>query len=655
MEEQHDRGEEERLHASNAPSDGHEPPSGNGLSHRLARTFGWLDRYRELRLTGADIGLLSTSTLRKWLPIALLIGAVAGVGAIVFFAAIQWATQLFLGQLVGYLPPSPSGEGGEGIVAMARPWLLPLVVALGGLISGLIVFTWAPEAEGHGTDAAIAAFHHQEGYIRPRVPLIKLISSAITIGSGGSGGREGPTAQISAGFGSLLGRWLKLDAHDRRIAVATGIGAGIGAIFRAPLGGAVLAAEILYKDDLEPEAVIPGLVASVVGYTIFGAWAGWTPIFGDQNALGFDQPIQLLYYGLLGIVCGLVGVLYAKTFYGITHLFHRLHIPRAIKPAIGGLIVGLIGLVIPQALGMGYGWVQVGMDQRLLGLPLWLVLVIPFAKIVATSLSIGSGGSGGIFGPGMVIGGLLGASFWRLTVGFLPGMPTTAAPFVIVAMMALFGGIAHAPLAVMLMVGEMTGNLSLLAPAMIAVGIASWIVGQNSIYASQLPTRADSPAHRMELSFPLLSTLLVAKAMEPVAVLAGKTERLSDVETRLREAGRKRAAVVENGRLLGVVSLTDIARVPPNERPEVAVQEVMTADPVNIAQTETLDVALGHLSERRVSWLPVVDSPENLEVVGQLQTAAIVRAYRAQVSSGVRHMRGLVEEVAGQNGHRTSA
>ncbi|HEU0166937.1 MAG TPA: chloride channel protein [Chloroflexota bacterium] len=457
----------------------------------------WLGRYGTL-WTATRNGLASAPMLRKWLPIALLIGIVAGCGAIVFFAAIDAATHFFLGTLVGYLPPSPAGEGASGIQSMQRPWALPLVVALGGLLSGLIVFTWAPEAEGHGTDSAIAAFHFKGGYLRPRVPPIKLLASAITIGSGGSGGREGPTAQISAGFGSLLGTWLKLDDHDRRIAVATGIGAGIGAIFRAPLGGAVLAAEILYRDDLEPEALVPGLVASVVGYSIFGAWAGWTPIFGNQASLDFQQPIQLPWYALLGIACGLVGVLYSRTFYGVTHVFHELRLPRAVKPAIGGLLVGLMGLVLPQSLGMGYGWVQVGMDQRLLGLPLWVVLLIPFAKILATSLSIGSGGSGGIFGPGMVIGGLLGAGFWRLTDGILPGMPPTAAPFVIVAMMALFGGIAHAPLAVMLMVGEMTGNLSLLAPAMIAVGIASWVVGRNTIYTSQLPTRADSPAHRSE-------------------------------------------------------------------------------------------------------------------------------------------------------------
>jgi CIC family chloride channel protein len=238
----------------------------------------------------------------------------------------------------------------------------------------------------------------------------------------------------------------------------------------------------------------------------------------------------------------------------------------------------------------------------------------------------------------------LGASFWRLTVGVLPGVPQTAAPFVIVAMMALFGGIAHAPLAVMLMVSEMTGNLSLLAPAMLAVGLATWIVGENSIYTSQLPTRAQSPAHRLELSFPLLSRLSVKDAMEPVRVLVHRQDAVADVEARLKEAGVKRAAVVDAGRLVGVISLTDMARVAPEDWSGLTVKDLMTADPASVAATETLDVALGHLSDRRVSWLPVIDAVDSCRVIGQVQTQAIVRAYRSQVNQGVRGMRGLIAE-----------
>ncbi len=484
----------------------------------------------------------------KWLFISTLIGIVAGIGAIAFYAAIQFATGVFLKGLVGYQPPDPAGEGRPIIMsfwAAAHPWLLPVITTLGGLIAGIIVFSLAPEAEGHGTDAAIAAFH-QGKPIRARIPLVKLVASAITIGTGGSAGREGPAAQISAGFGSILATLLRLDTQDRRIALATGIGAGIGAIFRAPLGGAILAAEILYTSDLEVEAIIPALIASIVGYSIFGLWSGWDPIFTPPANLAFTSPPQLLYYVVLGILCGLLGLLYGHGFYGITHLFHRFRLPNWIKPAIGGLLVGLIGLLVPQALGMGYGWVQISMGSGLLSLPLWVIVLLPFAKILTTGLSIGSGGSGGIFGPGMVIGGMTGALLWRLSYHVLPGLPTTPGPFVIVGMMALFGGIAHAPLAVMLMVAEMTGNLSLLAPAMIAVSLAYLIVGNTTIYRSQLESRADSPAHRFQFTFPLLSTLLVRQAMVPVAVPLRENQTVAEAARLLAENDLRGAPVLSS-------------------------------------------------------------------------------------------------------------
>ena len=587
--------------------------------------------------------------LLKWLLISSLIGVVAGLGAIAFFAAIQFATTTFLGKIVGYLPPDPAGEGKTIVMpfwSSARPWLLPVLTTCGGLVAGIIVFTLAPEAEGHGTDAAIGAFHQGKA-IRARIPIIKLVASAITIGTGGSAGREGPAAQISAGFGSILATVLRLDVQDRRIALATGMGAGIGAIFRAPLGGAILAAEILYKNDFEVEAVIPALIASVVGYSVFGAWSGWSPIFATPSNLAFSSPPQLLYYVVIGGLCGLMGVLYARGFYGITHVFHRLHLPNWIKPGIGGLIVGLIGLVLPQALGMGYGWVQVSMGTGLLGIPLWVILLLPFAKILTTGLSIGSGGSGGIFGPGMVIGGMVGAVIWRLSYHVLPGIPPTPGPFVIVGMMALFGGIAHAPLAVMLMVAEMTGNLSMLAPAMIAVGISSIIVGKNTIYQSQVDTRADSPAHRLQLSFPLLSTLAVRQAMAPLTLRFSPTQTIAEAEKMLSSGLDSGAPVVdETNTLLGVLALVDIQRVPLEERSERRVREAMNKDVLVIYPDDTLDETLEQLTSHRVSWAPVVDV-ETLNgqqcVLGVLSAANIVRLYRETTAKDSRRMRGLVD------------
>ena len=402
---------------------------------------------------------------RKWVTIGVLIGVVAGLGAIAFFWSIDFATYIFLERLSGLTPPIPAGEGSTVVEPVARRWALPLVVALGGLLSGLIVFTLAPEAEGHGTDAAIDAFHQKAGRIRSHIPPVKLVASAIAIGSGGSAGREGPTAQIAAGFGSWLGDALRLSPRDRRIAVAVGMGAGIGAIFKAPLGGAILAAEILYLRDFELDAIIPGFIASVIGYAIFGAWAGWTPVFGSAHGLTFDEPGALPWYALLGIAAGIAGIVYATTFYRARDMFHHLKIPPHLKPMIGGAAVGLIALAYPQVLSMGYGWLQLSIDGNTAELATTTMLILVALKIVATSLTIGSGGSGGIFAPGLFIGGMLGGGLWGVTHAHLPYMPDTPAPFVIVGMMALFGGVAKAPIAVMLMVAEMTGEFSMLIPA----------------------------------------------------------------------------------------------------------------------------------------------------------------------------------------------
>jgi CIC family chloride channel protein len=536
-------------------------------------------------------GFESSRELAKWLLVGSAIGIVAGLGAVVFFKALELASHVFLGGVAGYSPPGTVGEGaGASASAITRRWALPLVAAAGGLASGILVYLLAPEAEGHGTDAAIEAIHQKAGSLRARVIPVKLVASALTIGTGGSAGREGPAAQISAGFGSILARFFLADPQDRRIAVAAGIGAGIGAIFRAPLGGALLAAEILYVHDIEVEAIIPSLIASIVGYTVFGAFLGFAPIFGTHPALELGAPVQLAYYAALGVASGLAGIVYARGFYRTAAAFRALSIPAWAKPALGGLLVGLIGIWLPQVLHTGYGWVQLAMDRDLLlSMSPVLLAVIPLGKILATSISIGSGGSGGIFGPGMVIGGMLGAVLWRVGTGVLPGMPPSPAPFVIIGMMSLFGGIAHAPLAVMLMVAEMTGSLSLLAPAMIAVAVATAIVGDETIYEAQLRDRSSSLHHRLKLSFPMLASLGVRDAMEPAPVVVAAASVL-EVANELRRAGAAGAAVTDaGGRPLGAVGRNELEGAASRD-PALPVGELVA--PVVVSSTGTLEDAL---------------------------------------------------------------
>ncbi len=577
----------------------------------------------------------ATAYLRKWVILGALIGVISGLGAALFFISLELGTKFFLGTLAGFVPASPLGEGARPITDAARPWAIPLVVGLGGLLSGIIVFRWAPEAEGHGTDAAIAAFHHGARRIRARIPLVKLVASALTIGSGGSGGREGPTAQIGAGFGSFLARILDLDARDARIAVSTGMGAGIGAIFRAPLGGAVLAVEVPYREDVEADALVPAFVGSIVAFSIFGTIVGFDPIFGRVSGAGFTDPRQLIYYSLIGVVAGLVGRLYIGSFYGLTRWFRALTIPRPLRPAIAGVGVGLLALVLPGVLGAGYGWVQAGLDRTtLLGLPLWVVLALPVAKILATSLSIGSGGSGGVFGPGMVVGALLGAGIWRLLEPIAPGVPLDPSPFVIVGMMALFGSIAHAPLAVMLMVAEMTDSLAMLAPAMLAIGIATLVVGDRTMFASQLRSRADSPAHRFRFALPLMAAIPAGDAARAPRAVLHAGENVASARLRLEAADVPGAPVLaSDGTVQGSIDLDALVAADPS----LTVADLKPNGPV-ISADDSLDDVLAVLSDAHRSWAPVVGDDR---LAGILSARDVIAAYRQALAANVRQVRSV--------------
>lgn len=577
------------------------------------------------------ISYAHSSRVTRALAVGVAIGLVAGMGAIFFSAAIEFSTSVLLEGIAGYTPPGPAGEGGAIESGPDRLWLIPVVVTLGGLLSGVIVYKFAPEAAGHGTDAAIASFHHRAGRTRLRAIPVKIVASAITIGSGGSAGREGPTAQIGAGFGSFLATRLKFSAADRRRALATGMGAGIGAIFRAPLGGAMMAAEVLYRDDLEADVILQALIASIVSYSVFGLWAGWDPIFGGTASFSFSEPGQLPFYIVLGVLCGIGGLAYAWAFAAAERAFKRLRLPRMAKPMFGAAIVGLIGLSMPESLHVGYGFVQQGMTpEGIAAFPMWLILLLPLAKIVTTSLTVGSGGSGGIFGPGMVIGGFVGAALWKLTEA-LPGVPDQPGPVVIISMISLFGSIAHVPLAMLLMVGEMTNNLSLLAPAMVAVATATLVVGDRTIYENQLPTRADSPAHRHRFSFPLLHSLPVDEVIRPVTVLPAATTPTVALEA-LDRTGAKLALIAgEPGQAPSGVTRESLISAPVGV---IAIAE-LAAEPLPvIVSSASLAMALDRLADADRSWLPVIDGDGN--AIGTVSTKDIMRSYRHAMEREVR-------------------
>ncbi len=431
-----------------------------------------------------------------------LIGLFGAVAALLFDAAVNLAQSLILERLTGFLPPSP------GVIhssPYAHPWTIhwwiPVSTTLGGLLSGILVYTLAPEAEGHGTDAAVDTYHRKGGEVRARIPFIKGVASALTIGSGGVAGREGPTAQISVGLGSIFSRFLRVRGQERRILLLASMSAGLAAIFRAPLGMAIFSVEILYSGMVfESEALIYTVISAVTAYAFHGFFVGWSPIFAIPPGMTFHRPAALLGFGILGVLAGVVGAVLPSVFYGIRDLFRRIPIPPHFKPAIGGAVVGLIGLAVPETLGTGYGWVELAIAGKL---SVALLTVVLLLKAPAMGLTIGSGGSGGVFAPTVTMGALLGGIVGLSLASLFPQLGIVPASFVLVGMASVFAGAARTPISTLIMVAEMTGGYGLIVPAMLA-NISSFIVQRSlthgrrypTLYEAQVPSREDSPAYR---------------------------------------------------------------------------------------------------------------------------------------------------------------
>lgn len=425
------------------------------------------------------------------------LGVVGAVAARLFTWMLRVSGSFFLGWMAQYQPPGVASEGGSlrQVTGPHGLWLIPIATTLGGLISGILVYAFAPEAEGHGTDTAVAAFHRTGGFIRARVAPIKMLASAITIGSGGSAGREGPTALISAGIGSLYATLMKRTEEERRILLLAGMAAGLSAIFRTPMGTGVFAIEVLYgRMEFETAGLLYTMLSSAVAYAVNGLFVGWKPLF---NVIGVSAPrgADFGWYLALGALAGLVATILPLVFYRTRDAFQRLPVPVWTKPAIGGLALGLLAWKLPEVLGGGYGWIQLAMNGQL---ALHLLLILVGAKLVAFCLTVSSGGSGGVFAPTLFVGAMLGSACALI-------FHQPPAVFAVVGMAAVFGAAARVPVATMLMVTEMAGGYQLLVPAGSAVMLSyltqvalSKKLRYRSLYEAQVPFREDSPAHYMD-------------------------------------------------------------------------------------------------------------------------------------------------------------
>ncbi len=579
-----------------------------------------------------------------------LVGLIAGLGAVAFLLSLDWTIRHALGDFLHFHLP-PTGEGARTQITYPYPaWLTVLIPTLGGLVSGLLVFTFAPEAEGHGTDALIRAFHRGAGQIRTRVPLIKAVASVITIGTGGSAGQEGPIAQIGAGFGSFLARLLRLTPYERRLLMLSGAAGGIGAIFRAPLGGALFAGEVLYATTAtEAAALLPCLVSSIVAYSTFALFITPRPIFVIPS-VGFVGRELPLYF-VLSFVCAGMGWLYVRIFYGIRdRIFRPLPIPPHIKPAIGGLVVGVMALFLPELMTGGYGWVQwgaIGMPSDLADSPgsvfvpqmgARMLFMLAFLKIVATGFTISSGGSGGVFGPSVFIGGMLGGAFGQAVKHVLPSWGIDPAAFALVGMGAFFAGVSKTPLASILMVCEMAGSYTLLVPLMLVCALHMLIARHWTLYEEQVASPIDSPAHQGDFVIDVLERLLV----QNVHVRTEGVERVAEtlpfdkVLRLVSESLETLFPVIDTeGRMTGIFSLRDVrlALAGSTLGPLVLATDLARSPVITVTPQDDLHTALKRLTELNLDEIPVVDPKDPSHLLGLLNRRELVAAYTAQINA----------------------
>ncbi len=544
---------------------------------------------------------------------AVTVGVLAGLGAVALELLLRVFGRLFLG--------SETAVSTDAL----RVFVAPIV---GGLLAGPLIAHGAQEAKGHGVPEVMEAVAVKGGRIRGRVAIVKTLASALTIGSGGSAGREGPIVQVGSTLGSKAGQLLRMSESRIRLLVACGAAGGIAAAFNAPLAGVFFSLEVILQRFSArgfATVVLSAVTASVI----------WRSAFGNETVLevpafGLRNPVELLFYVVLGLLAAAVAIAFIRFLYWTEDRFDALRLPEDLKPALGGLLLGLVGLA---TLRLGHGSLPYGSGLPGINLALgatlswWVLLTLLGAKLLATSLTLGSGASGGVFAPSLFMGAMLGAAFGQGVHALLPGMTASAGAYAMVGMAAVFAGAAHAPISSILILFEMTNDYLIILPLMLAcivATLASSVAHPDSIYTLKIRRKGVDLAEGRERH--LLERTPVARATIPDIRTIRMPLSLERAREAMQEAGTDRLVVVEDGdRLVGILRAERLGEADELSG-EDPVDELIEEYPV-VTPNESLDEALRRLAPRGLPLIPVVSDIGSRRVVGLATRDSLLGAY----------------------------
>ncbi len=563
--------------------------------------------------------------------VAIIIGLLGGLGAVGIQFTIKLVQKIFWGEwetTLTYLKEVPI-------------YVKILAPTIGGLIVGAIVYFFAQEAKGHGVPEVMEAIALRNGVIRPRVVVAKLLASSICIGSGGSTGREGPVIQIGSSIGSSIGQFLRVNPQRMKIFVACGAAAGIAAAFNAPVAGALFSVEIILG-DFGVAQFSPIVIASVMATVVSRHFLGDFPAF-EVPPYELVSPLELIPYGILGILAGFVALLFIKTLYTLEDFFEELKLNGVIKTMIGGLLVGIMGVFVPHVYGVGYN----SMNMALLGQLPWMVMLgLIFMKLLATSISLGSGGSGGIFAPSLFMGTMTGGFFGALIHQFFPQYSATSGAYSLVGMGAVVAGATHAPITAILIIFELTNDYKIILPLMISTIIATLLttkLKKESIYTLKLIRRGVNLFRGREIN--LLRSLKVSEVYNQDPVIIPPNTSFKEMLEIVANSPHSLFYVVNReNRWIGAVSLMEIRQALSDQ--DYLSDLLIAADLANpeiprVTLDDNLDTVMKLFGRFDVEELPVVDPRDPLTIIGTVLRKDVIDAYNRELMR-----RNLSEEIS---------
>jgi CIC family chloride channel protein len=575
----------------------------------------------------ADLKILTTSENSIMALLAIVVGLAGGYGAVGFRYLINYVQTLAYG----------SADTLLGVVTTVEWYWRILVPAIGGLVVGLLVYYFAREAKGHGVPEVMEAVALRGGVIRKRLVIVKSLASAICIGTGGSVGREGPIVQIGSAIGSSVGQIVKVSADRMRTLVGCGAAAGIAATFNAPIAGCMFALEIILG-DFGLATFSPIVISSVTATAISRHYLGDFPAFIVPNyelVSAWEFPL----YVTLGVLCAVVALIFVKTLYRIEDLFDDIKFPLYLKAVFGGMILGTAGLVFPHLLGVGYGAIDLSLVQELAW---WLMLLLIFLKILATSITIGSGGSGGIFAPSLFLGAMTGGLFGVIVHSLFPSITASPGAYGIVGMAAIVSATTHGPLTAILTLFEMTGDYKIILPLMVTCIISSLVIQRlmkESIYTMKLIRRGVDIRQGREVN--ILKSIKVKDVMNPSVETVPENMGLEDFSNMVSKSKFNSFPVINTGgELSGILSFNDYNEALFNEdlKGIVVTKDIATKEVVTVTSDNNLYQALEAITLRDFSIMPVVSTVNRLKLEGVLTRRDIIGAYdKAVIKESILH------------------